>query len=199
MTSLYHNKVALALRVKIAEDVIEQHMPVSVEVIGRQLCEEVDTYARRERLGYYPPLSFFEEYGGIDAELLETARNVAWLAAQLVREEVRTRLRTVFSSIRIEAVQSVAFSMPTIRPSQPNALINLARHCTPDEIRLDIVATLIQKREPGENLERFARNVVHRWLSKSFDAVEVTSARIVASTVPGGESGSGPLRLKGRQ
>jgi hypothetical protein len=199
MTKLYHNKVALALKVKIGEDVIEQHIPVSVEVIGTQLSEEVDAYARRERLGYYPPLSFFEEYGGIDAELLETARNVAWLAAQLAREEVRTRLRTVFSNIRIEAVQSVAFSMPTTRPSQPNALINLTRHCTPDEIRLDLVATLIQKREAGEGLERFARNVVHRWLSKSFDAVEVTSARVVSSASAGSENGSLPLRLKGRR
>jgi hypothetical protein len=198
MSKLYHNKVALALKVKVAEELIEQHMPVSVEVIGRHLAEEVDAYTRREHLGYYPPLSYFEEYGGIDSEVLETARNVAWLAAQLVREEVRTRLRAVFSNLRIEAVQSTAFSMPGARPTQPNALTNLTRHVTPDEIRLDLIATLIQKREPGANLERFARNITHRWLVKSFDVVEVTSARLISTASSTGGAGPQPLRLHNR-
>lgn len=195
MPTLYHNRVALSLRVKVAEDVIEQHMPVSVEVVGQHLAREVSEFARRERLGYYPALSYFEEHGGIDPELVETARNVAWLSAQLVRDEVRTRLRPVFSNIRVEGVQSLAFTMPPVRPRHPNALISLTRHLTPDEIKLDLVVTMIQKRAGGESLERFTRHVVKRWLAKSFDAVEVTSARAVGGSGRGGEAAS-PLRRR---
>jgi hypothetical protein len=70
--------------------------------VGEELASQVRSYVRRERLGYYPALELFRQRCGIDGELIDAAQNIAWLACELVREQVQRRLRAAFSSVQVQ-------------------------------------------------------------------------------------------------
>lgn len=179
MSALRVARMGLSATVRVPREALERHAASSPEVVGRSLAEAVDTYVRAERLGYYPALDYFREReGAVEPELIAAADAIAWLAATLVRNEVRVKLRPVFSSVQIQGLQALAFAMPPVRPSQPNALHRLAEHYTPDTLKMDLQVSLIQKREPSEGIERLAAHMVYKWLKGSFAAIEVTSARL---------------------
>jgi hypothetical protein len=173
--SLHFNRVHLTLRVTIDDEVLGQHSVASPEIVGGELASQVMEYSREHDLGYYPALDYFRTQGGIDSELLEAAESIGWLACNLAREEVTRKTRPVFSSVSFLAVQSLAFTMPTVRPGQPNALTLLAEHYSPNGVKLEMEVSLIQKRPADEGIERFSRQVVSRWLKPSFKTLEVSA------------------------
>ena len=173
--SLHFNRVHLTLRVTIDEAVLAQHSAASPEIVGGELAQQVMEYSREHSLGYFPALDFFRSQGGVDSELLEAAESIGWLACNLAREEVARKTRAVFSSISFQAVQSLAFTMPTVRPGQPNAFNLLSEHYSPNGVKLEMAVSLIQKRPADEGIERFSRQVVSRWLKPSFKTLEVSA------------------------
>ena len=174
---LHIHRLNLSLRIEIADEVIALHSVASPEIVGGELAAAVSEYVRNTGLGYYPALDFFRHLAGsetaIDAELLDAAEGLAWLCCNLAREEIQRKLRAVFSTMSLESIQSQAFSMPTIRPGQENALWHLARHYSPNFVKLDIVVTMIQKVPADERLEGFARQLVQGCLKGSFKALEL--------------------------
>ena len=170
-------RVALAVRVVVAPDALEEHAAASVEVVGAELARQVADYVREHRMGYYPALDFFHERKGVDRDLLDAADNLAWLTTRLVREEVRKRLRPLFASMQFNAVQSLAYTMPTVRPGQPNALTHLTGHYTPNAVRLDLTASIMTRHDTGQDMTGHSRHQVYRWLKEHFQSVEVTSCR----------------------
>lgn len=179
MAGVYHHKVFINLKVQMLDDVWEEHMAASPAVVGERLAESVDQYVREHQLGYYPALEFFRDQGLIDKDLLDAADNIAWLMARLAREEIRKCLRAAFSSVSFETVQTLAFTMPTVRPGQADAYQKLVEHFTPDALKIDLVVNLIRKNPESEGLERFAKQVLTRWIKDSFANVEVTGARTI--------------------
>lgn len=173
--SLHFNHIHLILRLTIEDDVLAQHSVASPEIVGGELAQQVMEYVREHNLGYYPALDFFRNQGGIDAELLDAAENLGWLACNLAREEVTRKTRAVFSSVSFLAVQSLAYTMPTVRPGQSNVYTRLAEHYTPNGVKLDLDVSLIQKQPAAEGIERFSRQAVSRWLKNSFKTLEVSA------------------------
>ncbi len=171
-------QVALGVRIVLDPESMDEHAAASADVVGGELARQVSDYVRENRLGYYPALDYFKDQPGIlDADLLNAADNLSWLATRLVREEVRKRLRPLFASMRFDAMQSLAFTMPTVRPGQPNALTRLTEHYTPNVVKLDLTASIMTRHDTGQDMKGHSSHQVYRWLKDHFQEVEVTNSR----------------------
>jgi hypothetical protein len=179
VTSIRFVTVAVHLVVTVSPEVLERHSAASPSVVGAELAQAVDAVTHREGLGYYPALGYFREVGGLDEALLEAAANLAWLAGELVQEEMKRRLRQVFSRVEVESLQPVVFTLPPVRPSQGDALAQLARHYTPDTLKVGLRLTSLQKQPVPLGMEQFVRRTLWRWLRERFAAMDIASARLV--------------------
>lgn len=179
MPALHAANVALSMVVQIPQEVFDRHLPSSPQVVGKLLAQAVAQYSETQQLGYFPALDFFQEQGDMDPELLNAAENIAWLGTSLVREEVQIRLRGVFASVNIRAIQCLAFTMPTVRPQAPDALERLAKHYTPNQVKLDLLVTTFRKQKGEAGMDKMAKQMAHRWLKDSFAQLEISNATLV--------------------
>ena len=170
--------VALSLVIAVKLDDLDSHSAAASIVIGQELARQIADYERKNKLGYYPALEYFQEAGaGIDPDLLDAADNLAWLATKLVREEVRKRLRPIFASLRIDAMQNLVYTMPKVRPGRKSAQMQLAEHFTPNKVRVELTARIMNRDGQEKDLKRYVSHLVHRWLNEHFESIEVTSCR----------------------
>lgn len=178
MPGLHISRVNVTLQLRVPEEALMQRLVASPTVVGEELARQVDDYARRHRLGYYPALEYFEQTpDAIEADLIDTARGIAWLVTSLIESDLTQRLRPAFSATQIEDIRLVAFTMPTVRPGQANARVELARHFTPDTAKVALEVSNVEKR-PLEGAEKIAEHKLVRWLEPHFEALEITSARL---------------------
>ncbi|RMG28287.1 MAG: hypothetical protein D6721_08735 [Gammaproteobacteria bacterium] len=177
--SLHHNQVALSLRVRIPGYVFERHLPASPYVVGEALADAVTAEVRRQGLGYYPPLEFFIRQGVLDEALVESVSGISWFITNLVRQELQKKLRGLFATVRIESIQTLAYTMPPVRPGSLNAFTALVEHYTPDVVKVGLRVSAIERRENSQALAGWAGEVCRRRLEDAFGEVEVTSARCV--------------------
>jgi hypothetical protein len=178
MSQLNLVRVAVSLQVKLPAEAVEQHSVASPYIIGEELARQVAAYVQRERLGYYPALDYFRTIEAVDADLLEAAESISWLVCGLVREELRSRLRPVFSNLKFESVQAVAYTMPSVRPGNSNALHDLAQHFTPDQVRVNLVASSIRRQDNDPEIAiKLAKHQICRWLKDRFSSLEITNIR----------------------
>ncbi|MDH5394334.1 MAG: hypothetical protein OEY11_14195 [Gammaproteobacteria bacterium] len=175
MTEVRLNQYLATVRVRLAEEVLLQHSASSAVVIGNALAEQIDDFVRSQQMGYYPALDYFSQHSALDPDLIDAADSVSWLLCRLVRNEFQSRLRHVFSSLRFQAVQTIAYTMPAVRYGKINALHDLALHYTPLSVKLDIVLSLINKHDLTEGLDEFIQNTLHQCLKDSFESIEVSS------------------------
>lgn len=180
MAKLHIIRVSLTAHLKIAEQVLTQHLAASPLVVGEELARQVDNYVREHKLGYYPALEYFDNLDhGIDADLIDTVRGIAWFVGNLAQNEVEHRLRVAFSEVAMRDLRLLAFTMPQVRPSQPNALHDLAKHFTPDTIKAVMELSSIEKRDDLEGMDKLAEHKVVRWLEPHFESVEITTSHLV--------------------
>ena len=179
MPALNFFKLAVSLTIRLPGHALSQHLAASPYVVGEELADAVSNYARQHKLGYYPALDFFKQQGLLDGDLLNALDNIAWVAANMAREELRIRLRPVFSSITFESIQNHAYTMPTMRPGQSNAIAALAKHYTPDTVKVNLIATLVQKLDDAKNAATFSRHLLQRWLDKRFEHFDIDSVEIL--------------------
>lgn len=172
-------KLAINFKVRLTEESMQRHLSASPYVVGEELATQISRYAQDNNLGYYPAIDFFHQNGGIEKDLLDAAGNISWLVTNMVREEVRIRLRSVFSNIKFESLQTQAYTMPGIRPGQNNAYQLLAGHYTPDQVKVNIIASLLRKKESLPEAEQMARHQVCRWLKSRFDSLEITNVQAI--------------------
>lgn len=171
--------MAVNFSVRLTEESMQRHLSASPYVVGNELANQISHYAQENKLGYYPAIDFFQQNGGVEQDLLDAVDNITWLVSNMVREEVKVRLRPVFSNIKFESLQSKAFTMPTVRPGQNNAMQNLAEHYTPDQIKVNLIATLLRKKENIHELEQLTRHLICRWLKDRFDKLEITNVQVI--------------------
>lgn len=183
---LKFSKVAASFVVKVPHPVLEQHVVATPAVVGEELASQVALYAQKRDLGYYPALDFFLEHGGIDADLLNAAESISWLVSSLVRQEIKTRLRPVFSHIQFESIQTLVYTMPTVRPGQNNTLLRLSEHFTPDQVKVSIIATAVRHRDSPETAVKMAERMIWRWLHDHFETLEITHLRYIESEMDNG-------------
>jgi hypothetical protein len=104
---------------------------------------------------------------------------VAWLVSKLARETIEPKLRPIFSSVHFQSIQTVAFSMPKVRPGQTDAKEQLAKHYTPDKVKIELVLTMMRRDSEAQDnrAEPYARKMMYRWLESVFESIEVTSSK----------------------
>ena len=170
--------VAISVLITVKAEDLDSQSGAASSVVGKALAKQVADYEKEQHLGYFPALEFFQQSSAaVDTGLLDVADNMAWLATRLVREEVRKQLRPVFSSLRIDAMQNLLYTMPKVRPGKASSLDKLAEHFTPNMVRLELTAQIINKDDKEIDLKRYSSHLVHRWLKEHFEGIEVTNCR----------------------
>jgi len=169
--------VALTIQVVMAPERLEAQLNTVERSLGRTLAERVDAIVRSGKLGYYPALDFFEDHPDMDPELIGMVKTLAAQIRKRVKREVQTHLWPVFSSVQIERATTLAFTLPRIKPAQPDALARLALHYFPNAVRLVLVLTTLDKQHRLEEAEKFSSSKVVRNLRDAFESVSVTATR----------------------
>lgn len=167
--------VAATLDLKVSQQDLEKHLPASPYVVGEELAEQAIEYEIENNLGYYPAVDFLKQQSALDKDIVNAVENIAWLVSNLIREEIETRLRPAFSTVKFENIQLHALKMPTVRPNKKNARHDLASHYTPDHAHISLIVTSIKHYDDPTTAERMTRNLLHRWLNDHFEALEITS------------------------
>lgn len=173
------SKIAMAMRLQLPLEAMANHVVASPVVVGENIAQQVDALVKREGLGYYPAIDYFQQHAGVDAELITALENISWVATNMVRNEIRVRMRPVFSTIQFESLQTIAFTMPTVRPNNKDAVTLLARHFTADTVKINLQATLIQKMTDPQFAEKLAESMAYRWLKPHLADMQVTSVKYV--------------------
>ena len=175
---MHIDKARVGVLVRVPAHAMDRHLPCSASRVGTELATAIDSYVRDTQLGYYPALEFFRNVDAIDQDLLHSVEQIAWLVSKLAREEIQLRLRPIFATVKFDSIQTVAFALPPVRPSQKDALEHLAAHYTPDTIKLELVLSMLRKdTDTAERkVETYARKMIFRWLRDRFDHVEITSS-----------------------
>jgi hypothetical protein len=169
--------VAISVLITVKLDDLNSHSAAAAEIVGEEMARQVAGYTQKKKLGYYPPLEYFKELDDVDPDLIDAIDNVAWLATRLVREEVRRRLRPVFASLRIDALQNLVFTMPRVRPGNASSMQQLTEHFTPNKVRIELTASIINRDTTEKDFKRYTSHLVHRWLADHFENVDVVSCR----------------------
>lgn len=180
MSALQVINVELGVKLEVPVNVLQKHLPAPIDKLGGQVANEVDKRVQRQGLGYYPAIEYFVEgEEGFPAYLIEALQEVSLLAIDIVSSTVNELLVPIFSQVKISNVQCLAFGLPAVRPGKPDALRDLAKHFTPNAVKFELVVSVLQKDQAPEGFEKYANNTVYRWLSESFDSVEIFSARML--------------------
>lgn len=172
----------MSLLVDVPESALERHLAASPHIVAENLAEQVMAYEREHSLGYYPAVDFFQQQGGIEPELIDALENISWVLTSMVRNEIRLRLRPVFSQLKIESLKTLAFTMPTVRPGQQNDHINLVEHFSATSVKVNLIATLLQKIADPQAAAKMANSMCYRWLKDHFSSIEVTSVHVLDET-----------------
>lgn len=178
MSQLHLTKIHISLKVKVSDELLERHLASSVAVVGKALTETTLASIKNNNIGYYPALEYIQQQGDIDDDLMDAAETIGWFAAKIAREEVQHKMRPFFSTISFQSVQTLAFTMPAVRPNQHDAQIALLEHYTPNVVKLDIVASVLKK-DRLEGMANWAKQLFVRNLCDSFDDVQVTQTKVM--------------------
>ncbi len=173
------DKVLLIIDVQLKADELQQHLPCSASIIGQTLAQIAIEYARENKTGYYPAIDFFKTLDSVDPDLITSAEQVAWLVSKLARQTIQEKLRPIFSSVQFRSIQTLAFSMPKVRPNKAEAAEQLAKHYTPDSVKIELVLTMMRRDSEAEDdrAEPYVRKMIFRWLESAFEYVEITGSK----------------------
>jgi hypothetical protein len=173
------DKVLVILDVQLKPESLQQYLPCSADIIGQTLASIADEYEKENKTGYYPAMDFFKTLDTVDPDLITSAEQVSWLVSKLARETIQSKLRPIFSSVQFQSIQTLAFSMPKVRPNQADAIEQLAKHYTPDSVKIELVLTMMRRDSEAEDDRAmpYARKMMFRWLDAEFESVEVTNSK----------------------
>lgn len=173
------DKVLVTVDVQLKPEQLQQHLPCSANIIGKTLAATAVEYEQENKTGYYPAIDFFKTLDSVDPDLIESAEQVAWLVSKLARETIQKQLRPIFSSVHFQSIQTLAFSMPRVRPNKKDAIEQLSQHYTPDTVKIELVLTMIRRDSEAQDdrAEPYARKMMFRWLESAFESLEVTNSK----------------------
>lgn len=173
------DKVLVTIDVQLKSSDLQPYLPCSADIIGQTLAEIADDYASKNKTGYYPAIDFFKGQGNVDPDLITSAEQVAWLVSKLARETIQSKLRPIFSSVQFQSIQTLAFSMPRVRPGQLDAKQQLAQHYTPNKVKIELILTMMRRDSEAQDdrAEPYARKMMFRWLESAFETIEVTNSK----------------------
>ena len=175
------DKVRIILDVQLKEDSLQKHLPCSVRVIGQTFAEIAVEYEKQNATDYYPAIDFFKTCDDVDPDLIVSAEQVSWLVSKLARETIQQQLRPIFSWLSFQSIQTLAFSMPRVRPKQKDAVEKLIEHYTPDTVKIELLLVMMRRDSDAEDdrAEPYARKMMYRWLESEFAALDVVNSKML--------------------
>ena len=173
------DKILIILDVQLKAKNLQQYLPCSANIIGQTLAQIASEYEKENKTGYYPAIEFFKTQDNVDPDLITSAEQVAWLVSKLARETIQLKLRPIFSSVHFQSIQTLAFSLPKVRPNNKDALEKLTRHYTPDTVKIELILTMMRRDSEAEDdrAEPYARKMMFRWLEPEFETIEVKNSK----------------------
>lgn len=173
------DKVLVILNVQLKPESLQQYLPCSANIIGQTLASIADEYEKENKTGYYPAMDFFKTLDNVDPDLIASAEQVSWLVSKLARETIQSKLRPIFSSVQFQSIQTLAFSLPKVRPNNVDAVDQLSKHYTPDSVKIELIVTMMRRDSEAEDdrAEPYARKMMFRWLEAEFETIEVASSK----------------------
>jgi len=177
--TLNFTRVAISLQLSVPETALERHLAASPHVVAENLAEQIMRYEQEHKLGYFPAVDFFQQHGGVEPELIEALENISWVLTSMVRNEIRLRLRPMFSLLKIESLKTIAFTMPVARPGQANAKADLVSHFSVNTVKVNMIATMLQKIIDPHAAAKMAESMCYRWLKDHFSAIQITSVHVL--------------------
>lgn len=178
MAQLHITKIHVSLKVKVHDELLERHLASTVSVVGKALTDDVLKLIKDNNIGYYPALEYFQNLKELDEDLMAAAETIGWFAAKIAREEVQHKMRAFFSTLHFQSVQTVAFTMPPVRPNQNSAQQLLKEHFTPNVVKLDVIASVLKKDQLA-GMANWAKQLFKRNLKDSFEEMEVMQAIVI--------------------
>ena len=180
MPGLHIAKVAILLKAQVPLNQLQANLPASVDRFGELLAEQVIAYVQEQQLGYFPALDYFQQNNtGVQSFLLDAAVQIADVTIAYTKREVLNALIPVFSTVHIETIHVTAFTLPSVRPACDKSLQDLARHLTPDTVKMELHVSIIQKHDATEGVDKGAARIAHRWLNEKFNHVDIITARLL--------------------
>jgi len=176
---MFITQIHISLQVKLSSQALAKHLPASAEVVGEALTEAMLALVKSQNVGYFPAIDFFQQQGLLDDDLIDAAETIGWFVAKLAREEVQIKLRPFFSKIEFQSVKCTAFGMPSVRPNQLDAWPALVEHYTPNEVKIDVLASVLKKNNQQQGMANWAKQLCRRNLDGSFEQLEITASSIV--------------------
>jgi hypothetical protein len=173
------DKVLIIIDVQLKAETLQQYLPCSANIIGKTLADIADEYQKENKTGYFPAIDFFKTLDTVDPDLITSAEQVSWLVSKLARETVQSKLRPIFSSVTLQSIQTLAFSLPKVRPNKADAVEQLSKHYTPDTVKMELVLTMMRRDSEvdDDRAEPYARKMMFRWLEAEFELVTIASSR----------------------
>ncbi len=110
------DKILVSINVRLKAEDLQKYLPCSADIIGKTLAQIAQEYEQENKTGYYPAIDFFKTQDNVDPDLITSAEQVAWLVSKLARETIQIKLRPIFSSVHFQSIQTLAFSLPKVRP-----------------------------------------------------------------------------------
>ena len=179
------DKILVSINVRLKAEDLQKYLPCSADIIGKTLAQIAQEYEQESKTAYYPAIDFFKTQDNVDPDLITSAEQVAWLVSKLARETIQIKLRPIFSSVQFQSIQTLAFSLPKVRPLKGGANIKimeaLSRHYTPDTVKIELLLTMIRRESEAHDgrAEPYARKMMFRWLESEFESVEVTGSKLM--------------------
>lgn len=178
------DKVLMIIDVQLKADELQQYLPCSADIIGQTLAQIAIEYEQENKTAYYPAIDFFKTQANddvtrVDPDLIASAEQVAWLVSKLARQIIQEKLRPIFSSVQFQSIQALAFSMPKVRPNKADAAEQLAKHYTPDSVKIELILAMMRRDSEAEDdrAEPYARKMMFRWLESAFESVKITGSK----------------------
>jgi hypothetical protein len=165
-------KRAFTVTVSTSADWIANKVGDIALAIGPELARAAAELERRRQLGHYPALDYLRGRANVDPGLFATMDHVAAIVGELIGAELRDALRPLCSHVEIDRILATAYALPRVRPGAAGAVERLARHYTPDTVRIDLLTTLRPRqldRGPAA-----AAALIRETLAPRFAAVDVT-------------------------
>jgi hypothetical protein len=174
---LQFTTVSLSMKLVVPEDSLERHLAASPSIVTEEIVSQVKKYEREHHLGYFPALDYYINNDAIDADLTDALQNIIWVVTNMVRNEVQIKLRPVFSNIKFESIQTLAYTLPSVRMSDQQLTEKLREHFSLTTVKITLSATLIQKISDKKQAEKIAKNLAYQWLKGSFSSVEISGCK----------------------
>lgn len=166
--------------VKASEESLQQHLAATPSVVTHELVQQILAYEQKSKMGYFPALEFLIQHNTLDPDLVNALQNIIWVVSNLVNNEIKQKLRPVFSTVRLDSLQPVAFGLSNVMVNDINRQDKLLQFYDLTRIRVNLTVTMVQKNKQDEAAQEMARSLAYRWLQSSFERIEVTSSTVVA-------------------